>query len=181
MPSEPRFLDYSPDGQVLAVICAGGQLVLVDPGNGRVLRQWLARPPSRWTGFFANTPNGAVSISPDGRSILTFGTEYVVRVLDIATGLPRYKPLRHQNLCHDVRFSPDGRLVSTASFDNTVRVWELETGRPVSEPLRHPDWVFTAPFSPDGNYLLSACRDTMARLWDWRTGREVCPAFQHDD
>src|SRR5262249_37953958 len=48
MPSEPRFLDYSPDGQVLAVICAGGQLVLVDPGNGRVLRQWLARPPSRW-------------------------------------------------------------------------------------------------------------------------------------
>ena len=68
--------------------------------------------------------------------MLIFGTENVVRVLDVATGLPRYAPLRHQDRCHDVRFSPDGRLVSTASFDNTVRVWELETGRPVSEPLR---------------------------------------------
>jgi hypothetical protein len=177
LPSEPRCLDYSLDGRTLAVICSGGQFVLVDPGSGRAQQQWQARPDyptNRW-----HINNGAVRISPDSRSVLIFGTEDVVQVRDIATGQPRYAPLQHQDRCTDVQFSPDGRLVSTASYDNTVRVWELETGRPVGEPLRHPDWVHTAPFSPDGNYLLTGCKDSTARLWDWRAGREV-GAFKHD-
>jgi WD40 repeat protein len=177
MPSEPRCLDYSPDGQALAVICAGGQLVLVEPGSGRVERQWQARPPSLNNNYYIN--NGMVRFSPDGRSVLLFGTEDVVQVWDVATAQPRYAPLQHKGQCHDVHFSPDGRLVSIASWDNTARVWELETGQPVGEPLRHPDWVFMAPFSPDGKYLLTACRDSMARLWDWRAGRQVW-AFEHD-
>jgi WD40 repeat protein len=178
LPSEPRCLDYSRDGRTLAVICSGGELALVDPGTGRARRQWQARPASGANNWYVN--NGALRISPDGRSVLTFGTETVVRVFDLDTGQPRYDPLQHQGLCDDVRFSPDGRLLSTASRDRTARVWELATGNPVGEPLRHADWVFTALFSPDGNYLLTAGRDYVARLWDWRTGRLVCPAFQHD-
>jgi WD40 repeat protein len=149
----------------------------VDPDSGRVQRQWQARPDSPSNTWYKN--NGMVRISPDSRSVLTFGTEDVVRVFDLATGQPRYAPLQHQGLCHDIRFSPDGRLVCTASFDNAVRVWQLETGQPVGESLTHPDWVLAASFSPDGHYLLTGCRDSTARLWDWRTGREVW-AFQHN-
>src|SRR5262249_23838917 len=152
--SEPRCLDYSLVGQTLAVICADGRLVLVDPGNGRGQRQWQARPPDYTHRWWIN--HGAVRISPDGQRVLTFGTEKVVRVFDVATGHRRCE-LPHQGNCRGLHFSPDGRRVATASRDKTVRVWELATGRPLGEPLRHPHSVFTAPFSPDGKYVLTGC------------------------
>ncbi|MCI0464387.1 MAG: serine/threonine-protein kinase, partial [Gemmataceae bacterium] len=42
LPSEPRCLDYHPAGSSLAVLCAGGQLVLIDPTTGQVRTQWQA-------------------------------------------------------------------------------------------------------------------------------------------
>jgi WD40 repeat protein/serine/threonine protein kinase len=178
LPSEPRGLDYSPDGDRLAVLCAGGQLALIDPAAGRVVAQWQAHDACWSEGWYVN--NGAVRFSPDGRSLLTFGTDTSVRVWDADAGRERYT-LKHEQLCHDVRFSPDGRFLATASWDDSVRVWDAATGRAVGDPLPHPDWVFTARFSPDGNQLVTACRDGAARLWDWRSGRLSCPPLEHQD
>jgi WD40 repeat protein len=177
LPSEPRQVDYSPDGRQLAVLGAKGELVVLDPAAGKTLRQWPAHPPYLYNIHYTN--NGAVRFSPDSRSLLTFGTDTnSVRVWDAASGQLRHE-LKHQGKCHDVQFSPDGRLVATTAFDNRVCVWELATGAQLAS-LEHPDWTYTAPFSPDGRHLLTACRDNMARLWDWRTGRLVCPAFTHE-
>jgi WD40 repeat protein len=178
LPSLPLCLDYSPDGQRLAVLCRGGQLLLLNPGRGRITGRWQAYPGLFSVAEYSN--NGMTAFSPDGRSVLTYGIDSRVRVWDAATGEERYDALRHTKRCHDVQFSPDGRLLATSSYDNTVRIWDLATGRPAAEPLRHPDWVFTAPFSPDGGCVLTACRDGMARLWNWRNGRLVCPAFEHE-
>src|SRR5262249_36627402 len=38
LPSEPCKLDYNPDGRQLAVICAQGELVVIDPATGKSLR-----------------------------------------------------------------------------------------------------------------------------------------------
>jgi WD40 repeat protein len=177
LPSEPRKLDYSPDGRQLAVIGAKGELVVIDPAIGTTLRQWQAHPPHLANDHYIT--NGAVRFSPDNRSLLTFGTDAnSVRVWDALTGQLLHE-LKHQARCHDVQFSPDGRLVATAAYDNRVCVWELATGEQLVS-LAHPDWTFTAVFNPDGKHLLTACRDNMARLWDWRVGRLVCPAFEHE-
>jgi WD40 repeat protein/serine/threonine protein kinase len=177
LPAEPRGLDYGPDGRQLAVLGADGELVLIDPAAGKVLRSWRAHGP-----YWINqnpASNGSVRFSPDGRGLLTFGTDTnSVRVWDAVGGQLRHE-LKHDGKCYDVQFSPDGRLVATAALDNRVRVWELETGERLAE-LVHPDWTYTAPFSPDGKYLLTACRDHMARLWDWQAGRLVCPPFEHE-
>jgi WD40 repeat protein/serine/threonine protein kinase len=178
LPSEPRGLDYSADGRELAVLCAKGEVVLVDPAVGKVLRTWQAHPPNLHAGYPSN--NGAVRFSPDSRSLLTFGTDTnSARVWDAATGQLRYEFPHMDKRCYDVRFSADGRLVATAGLDNRVYVWELATGKKLAT-LEHPDWAITAVFSADGRQLLTACRDNMARLWDWRTGSLVCPAFVHD-
>jgi WD40 repeat protein/serine/threonine protein kinase/tetratricopeptide (TPR) repeat protein len=177
LPSEPRGLDYSSDGQHCAVICAGGQLVVIHPAKGQITRQWRAQAPHLMS---ANPVNGMLRFSPDGQSILTYSTDTVVRVWEAATGKERYAALEHQEPCRDVQFSAAGRLLATAALDHSVRLWDLATGRQVAEPLPHPDRAYAAAFSPDGNYVLTGCRDNMARLWDWRTGRLVCPAFEHE-
>jgi WD40 repeat protein len=176
LPSEPRQLDYSPDGRQLAVIGANGELVVIDPSAGTTLRKWQAHPPHLVNYRYVN--NGAVRFGPDNRSLLTFGTDTKVRVWDAFTGQLRYER-EHKGKCHDLQFSLDGRLVATAGWDNHVGVWELSTGRQLVS-LAHPDWVHTAVFSPDGRHLLTACRDGMARLWDWRAGHLVCPPFEHE-
>jgi WD40 repeat protein len=178
LPSEPRKLDYSPDGRQLAVLCADGELRVIDPATGKTLRQWQAHPPHLGSGGMTN--NGAVRFSPDNGFLLTFGTgTNSVRIWDARTGQLR-RELQHQGKCNDVQFSSDGRLVATAGYDSQVCVWELATGRQLAR-LTHPaEKTYTALFSPDDKLLLTACRDGMARLWDWRAGRLVCPPFEHE-
>src|SRR5262249_2837506 len=139
LPSEPRQLDYSPDGSQLAVIGAKGELVVIDPATGKTLRQWQAHPPHLLNGRYTN--NGAVRFSPDNRSLLTFGTNTnSARVWDALTGQLRHE-LKHGEACHDGQFSPDGRLVATAGLDNRVCAWELATGRQLAG-LAHPDFTY---------------------------------------
>jgi WD40 repeat protein len=178
LPSAPRSLDYSPDGQLLCVLCARGQVLLLDSATGRMMREW--QYGSRFQAANEYAGNGCVRFSPDGQSVIAWGMDTAVRAWETATGKACDTVFAHKQKCHDARFSADGRLLATASYDHTARVWDFSTGQPQAEPLQHPDWVFAAHFSPDGRFLLTACRDGMARLWDWRTGQLVCPPFQHD-
>ncbi|HEY7314121.1 MAG TPA: protein kinase [Gemmataceae bacterium] len=176
MPSEPRGVTFSPDGKRVAVICGGGQVLMIDPTTGRMtmrLEHGFERSSS-------NTYPG-VRFTADGQSLITWGPDAAVKVWDSSTGQLRYPPLMHDGLVQDAMPSTDGALLVTAGRDATARVWELDTGKPASEPLRHPDWVFTARFSPDGQQVLTACRDSSARLWDWRSGRFLCPPLKHAD
>jgi WD40 repeat protein len=172
--SEPRKLDYSPDGRQLAVLSAEGELTVVDPITGNI-RQWPAHRPHRGNN---NHSNGAVRFSPDSRRLLTFDTATNgVSIWDAATCQPG-PGLKHDARCWDVQFSPDGRLVATAGEDGQACVWNLATGEQLAN-LVHPDWTYRTAFSPDGKYLLTAGRDGMARLWDWRAGRQL-HTFEHE-
>jgi len=169
MPSEPRSLDCSPDGRTLAVLCAAGQLLLLDPATGKVQGgPWRAQRGSLTA--TAWTHNGMVRFSPDGRTLLLWGREPGVRLWDLdARRVTR--TLQQGNMCNDVQFSPDHRYVATGARDNLLKMWDWSTGEQVGEPLPHPDWVYSVRFSPDGRRLLTGCRDGRARLWDIRTGQ----------
>jgi eukaryotic-like serine/threonine-protein kinase len=176
MPSEPRGVTFAPDGKVAAVICGGGQVLLIDAATGQVtlrLEHGFERSSS-------NTYPG-VRYTPDGQSLVTWGPDAAVKVWDPSTGKLRHAPLVHDGLVQDATASADGRHLVTVGRDGTARVWELGTGKPACEPLRHPDWVFTARFSPDGKQVLTACRDGSARVWDWAAGRPTCPPLKHAD
>jgi WD40 repeat protein len=179
LPSEPRCLDYTPDGRRLAVFCAGGELLLFDAATGHVAARWQApRQLSEAVHFIHG--NGAVRFGPDGRTLFVWGLAKNVPAYDIETGKPRYE-LPHGDSCHGVRFSPDGRYVVTASWDKMARIWDYASGELAANPIEHPDWVFDAHFHQDGRHLLTTCRDGRARVWDWQSGRLVSPAFEHRD
>jgi WD40 repeat protein len=175
--SEPRSLAYRPDGRQLAVLCADGQVLLVDPAKPQLTGRLDYGPCLYGRQPDESVCNGSVKFSPDGRSLVAWGLDNAVHVWDPDTRTPRYEPLEHKNKCHDAQFSHDGRLLATASYDHTARVWDVETGRPLTAPIVHPDRVFTATFSPDGQHLLTSRRSGSWRVYDWRKETLVCPGF----
>jgi WD40 repeat protein len=184
MPSEPRGLDFSPDGRHVAVLCATGELLLLAASDGRVLHRMDGG--SRFVKLFRQNhwnyaSNGLVRFSPDGTRLVSWGTDETAHVWDTATGKPACPTLRHEDRCYDVQFSPAGDLVVTASFDRTVRVWGAATGRPAGPVLAHPDRTFTARFSPDAQEVLTACQDGTVRIWNWRTGQLSAAGMRHDE
>jgi WD40 repeat protein len=179
-PSEPIGAAWSPDAKSIAVICAAGQVLLIDAAKGE--RRAEADHGAHFTPGFVT--RGHVRFAPDGKSFVTWSNESI-RAWDSATAERQYgvdlSSTADTVYAHDVQFSPDGRRLAIAGSDQLLRVIDHVTGQPATDPLPHPDWVFTACFSPDGERILTACRDGMARQWDWRTGKLVCPALAHKD
>jgi WD40 repeat protein len=174
-PSEPIGVDFRPDGAQAAVVCAGGQVLLIEPAAGRVVRQM----DHGATATFRLLTRRRVRYSPDGTSLATWGLGDHACVWDSATGALRFRA-DLGSLGRDLIFSRDGRVVFVGSSDR-ASAWRVADGRPAAAPLMHPDWVFALALSPDGDALLTACRDRMARLWDWRAGRLRCPPFEHHE
>jgi WD40 repeat protein/serine/threonine protein kinase len=157
-------LTFSPKGRRLLLVTMGGAYIYT---NGELLR--FAHPAGALTAVF----------SPDGRLVLTGGTDGTARLWNAADARPIGSPLAHQPAdglppgqdCHVLAaaFSPDGEQVLTGTmvgtmlhdlnrrrlFGGEARLWEVRTGRPIGQPWPHPGPVMTVSFSPDGRKALT--------------------------
>ncbi|MGH8909524.1 MAG: hypothetical protein ACRD0K_24260 [Egibacteraceae bacterium] len=127
-------------------------------------------------------PTGSVDsvrsaeFSPDGRLVVTVGSDGTARTWSATTGEQRAEL---GSGIFSARFSPDGsRVVVTASADNTARVWDAETGRQQIVLRGHEALVVSAQWSPDGSRIVTASSDGTARVWDDETNWIVLPG--HD-
>jgi len=84
----------------------------------------------------------SVSVAPNGRLLVTAGSDGSVRLWDLRSGREtrrwEYRVVEggitySWGEATSARFSPDGRHVAGALQDGTVRVWETATGREVSK------------------------------------------------
>lgn len=119
----------------------------------------------------------SVSLSPDGRLLLTGALDKEARIWDVGTGqtLRTIGPLAEG--INWASFSPDGSKVVTASRDGVARVWDAATTGLLKE-LRVPSDVEKksvnhAIFSPDGTRVLTGGEDGLPRIWDIQTGNIV--------
>ena len=172
MPSEPRGLDYSPNGEIVAVTCADGWVVLVDASTGSVCRAIDTKVRTRPHNANLWWSNGQARFSPDGRRLMTWEMNPVVHVWDPATGR-KIADLPHDDRVEMVDFGPDPDLMLTCCRDFQVRVWDVRHGRLVAPPMRHPRFVPAARFTPDGTQVESAGDNGIFRVWDWRANRLV--------
>jgi eukaryotic-like serine/threonine-protein kinase len=167
LPSEPRGLDYSPDGRTVAVTCADGWVVLVDSSNGAIRHKLDVGIRTRPQNANLWWSNGQARFSPDGTRLMTWEMNPVVHVWDPATGR-RIADLRHDDRIETVAFGRDSDLMITCARDLKVRVWDIRLGRLAAPPMQHPRPAMVARFTPDGERVESVGDDGIFCVWDWR-------------
>jgi WD40 repeat protein len=186
----PGTIAFSPDGKWLA---AGiwpvskdgdlrGDVVIWDTSTGK---------PARRLKGHTDMVN-AVAFSPDGKLLVSGGSDGVAKVWDTASGRARatlgFPALQKRSgptpiWVESVTFSPDGRtLVTSAGLRlapgkpegvGQVTIWSTTNDREVAT-LSGVDGMSThVAFSPDGKLLATSGSDGLVQLWDTATHREA--------
>ena len=182
--------EFSPDGSRVVTVSEDGARIW-NVSTGRELCQ-LDHDRSKHASF-----------SPDGRLVVTAGTDIRAVVWDAKTG-KRVFPLEHRDQVRWAVFSPDGNRIATGSADRTARVWDAKTGALLSEietgsadgtgggsdaktevlssKKRQGGFVYFVAFSPDGSRVVTACADKEKSLcvWDSASGNPVTQPQRND-
>jgi len=177
-------LDFSPDGQTLALGTFMGDAKLLDVSSGK------EKPPAL-PGLKNNCC--AVTLSPDGTLLAYAGgsefrqvrnnsqTSGKVRLWDVTTGTLRGHLEGHTSKVDSAIFSPDGKTLATGSSDNTIRLWDVETGKTRAVLNGHTDAVSSLTYSPDGKTLVSASWDQTVKFWNATSGAQLASLKGHEE
>src|SRR5262249_37927733 len=139
---------------------------------------WLRslRPPpdplgsAPWVAFRGHEGHvHSVAVSPDGKRLVSGGSEGTVRIWDAETGAERLWQGGPGAAVERVAFSPDGRHVASSGRDRTARVWDASTGTEVRR-LDLPACVWSVAFSPGGDRLAGGLADRTVWVWDVGSG-----------
>jgi WD40 repeat protein len=124
---------------------------------------------------------GAITLSPDGQTVLTGSYDGTARLWDLATGEPLQVLTGHSEHVVCVAWSPDSGRVATGSWDGTARIWNPATGECVAVLKGHSGWVSSVAWSPDGVHLATGSHDNTAGVWEVATGRLMRQLAGHAD
>ncbi len=159
-------IDFSPDGQMLAI--AGFHEVLLFKADG-------SERLARLVGLSERIQS--VRFSPDGKFLAAVGGlparigEVQIWELEKKT-LALSVPVTYDTL-NGVSWSPDGSKIAIGCGDNTVRAIDTKKGDQVLYNLSHSDWSLGTIFSVDGSHIASVGRDGTAKLIEVATQRFV--------
>ncbi len=104
----------------------------------------------------------AVAIQPDGKQVITGGTNTVTLWDDKGTVVKYLEG--HQGPITALAFSPDGELIASGSADQTIKLWKAD-GTLVNTLNGHEGAVTSLAFSSDGKTFASGSADQAVRLW----------------
>jgi WD40 repeat protein len=132
-----------------------GRLHLIDPLTGRLRRTFDAPPPGP-THWFP----GAVTPSPDGRTVYCAGGDGAIHVYEAATGKIRHSLPGHRDYIAAMTCSRDGRRLLTGSGDMTALLWDVSLAAGAKENAHPPTELLAALRGEDA----AAAYAAMARL-----------------
>lgn len=112
---------------------------------------------------FGDEKGSAVSLSRDGKTVITCG-ERQVKLWDFSSGKLQ-KTFDHQETLLEARLSPDGKRLVTTTIDS-IRLWDLnghkKLGEIVLEESAKPP--LEPAFSPSGKTVAIGCWNGILRL-----------------
>jgi WD40 repeat protein len=179
----PYDLTFSPDGRRLVALASSEGDSTVgsdrDGANSANLVTWRV-PDFDGEEQVALDENSlsTLEFTPDGKSMLTAGTEGVIQVRDPVTGEVRDEFGSHSSTVREIAISPDGRTVASITVeDPVVRLWDIPGRKLLAVLTGHGGSLNRVVFSPDGTVLASGGTDTDVGVWQLETDavvRQVC-------
>jgi WD40 repeat protein/transcriptional regulator with XRE-family HTH domain len=157
--SVTRSIDFSPDGQTIAVGDANGNIYLWNISTAQLLDTFSGHKGWVWS----------VAFSPNGKTLASSSSDGSVRLWDVQSGNCLQVLTDHKGCVWSVSFSADGQQFASGSDDKTVRVWNLQ-GQCLQILKGHTQSVYAVHFAPDQQTLASSSNDTTIRIWDVSNG-----------
>ncbi|MCU7807038.1 MAG: cytochrome C [Candidatus Thiodiazotropha sp. (ex Semelilucina semeliformis)] len=113
-------------------------------------------------------PVNCVSISPDGKQVISGSLDYTVMLWDIDKPRPKNTKRfqEHRGAVSEVRFLPSGAEAVSSGDDGTVYLWDVKKHKLLHRFVGHQAKVVSVDVTPDGKMLASASWDGSVRLWD---------------
>ncbi len=157
-------LDWSPDGQAIAVGGLPYEVVVLHPDNRELAYQWHGHAAALQT----------VRWNQDGTQLASAGYDETVIVWDVSQSQPIHKFARHQgvespdgspNVVHAANWNGDERWIVSADQDGKLYVWDAESGE-VRFELLDSRIVFDAKWHPTENAIAYVgSRSAAVKLW----------------
>jgi WD40 repeat protein len=98
----------------------------------------------------------SVCFSPNGKCILSGGSDGVIILWSIDSGEELKRLSGHSSGICSVCFSPDGKYALSGSYDRTIRIWDIQKGIEIKKFDEFSTYIVFSWFSPDGKYILTA-------------------------
>jgi len=154
-------VEFNQDGTVAAL--ANGKVIhLRDTSQGRKICPDLSH----------ESEVAHVDVSGDGRYVVSSTAGGVVRIWDLAFGVPT-QMLMDEAGVNAITFDNAGRRLLSGGESGLVSVWELPAGKLATSQLRHAAAIRSIACSPDGQRIGVLCDDYSVTLWDASTFEKV--------
>jgi WD40 repeat protein len=151
------------DGDPILDLDSQGERLLVATAKGTA-RVWRPAPRYPIGDCFVHSA-AMISISPDGRLLLTTSADNTACLWDLARReAPPKRFHAGEVLCG--AFSADGKYVATGNSDGTAQRWLTSSGEPFGQPLQPGGPIAKIAFSPNGKLLATATDDGIAQFWN---------------
>ena len=178
--SRPTALEFSPDGNILAIGNINSSIQLWNLTTSELI--------ATFTGHTSNVYR--LAFSPDGNTLASGSSDGTVRFWNIRTKAPRKTSITGHEWIRSASFMKSNSKLASVSSDGIVTAWDLKNFQKITnktkktlEIPRHWNSVVSLVFSPDGSKLRthgledhstnSDFEDFVLRITDVNTGREL--------
>ena len=138
--------------------------MLLAASEDGIVKLWNVETGEQTRQFSHGYSIAAMTISVDGKTVLTGGRNGIARVWDTIHLREIDRTLSHDGEIRDLSISRNGRWAATASGDGAARLWSIRDGRPIGPGVRHDPFAIGAAIDPFDRWVVTCGMDRTAKL-----------------